>query len=293
MNTNNPFDLDNTAAFEAWKETKLEGYPEKVEQLVVEIKNPHELTDAEKDAIRTLCRKTNMAVYVGNTGDDPDKSIAADIALQFGLQQRDNNMGADDDGITSLMVQDDQFHERYIPYTTRAIHWHTDGYYNTADRQINALNLHCVRPAKEGGENALMDHEIAYLMLRDENPEYIETLMQEDAMTIPENIADGEMLRPARSGPVFSVNADGHLHMRYTARARNVIWKNDAATQKAVSALEDLLASDSKYIYRATLQPGWGLISNNVLHDRSGFNDDEAQPRLLYRLRYYDALDLK
>ena len=293
MTTNNPFDLDNTAAYEAWKETKLKDYPEKVEQLVVEIKNPHKLTDAEKEALRTLCRKTNMAVYVGNTGDDPDKSIAVDIALQFGLQQRDNNMGADDDGITSLMVQQDQFHERYIPYTTHAIHWHTDGYYNELDKQINALNLHCVRPAKEGGENALMDHEIAYLMLRDENPEHIVALMQADAMTIPENISDGEMIRPARSGPVFSVHADGHLHMRYTARARNVIWKNDAATQKAVSALEALLASDSKYIYRATLQSGWGLISNNVLHDRSGFNDDETQPRLLYRLRYYDSLDLR
>jgi len=27
-----------------------------------------------------------------------------------------------------------------------------------------------------------------------------------------------------------------------------------------------------------------------VLHDRSGFVDDPARPRLLYRARYYDAL---
>jgi hypothetical protein len=57
-----------------------------------------------------------------------------------------------------------------------------------------------------------------------------------------------------------------------------------------VAALDRLLKSDSPYIYRLTLQSGWGLISNNVLHDRSGFTDDEAHPRLLYRARYYDSL---
>ncbi|MCP5430235.1 MAG: taurine catabolism dioxygenase TauD, partial [Chromatiaceae bacterium] len=37
---------------------------------------------------------------------------------------------------------------------------------------------------------------------------------------------------------------------------------------------------------------GWGLISNNVLHDRSGFEDDPdpARKRLLYRARYYDRI---
>jgi len=91
-------------------------------------------------------------------------------------------MGADDDGITALKVQKSQWRKRYIPYTNHAIHWHTDGYYNPIYQQIMALNLHCVRPAMEGGENALMDHEIAYLQLRDESPEYIEALMHPDAM---------------------------------------------------------------------------------------------------------------
>ena len=292
MKTNSPFDLDNHAAYEAWKQEKLEGYPEKAEDLVVVIKDPHNLSDAEKHAIIKLCKKTNMAVYVSESGDDPDKSIPFDIAKQFGISQLNKNMGADDDGVTSLMVQNDPMHKHYIPYTNRGIHWHTDGYYNTPEQQIMALNLHCVRPAKEGGENAVMDHDIAYIQLRDKSPEYIKALMQMDAMTIPKNVVDGEELRPDRAGPVFSVRDNGQLQMRYTARARNVIWKDDEATRNAVTALENLLKSDNKYIYRLTLQSGWGLISNNVLHDRSGFTDDEDSPRLLYRSRYYDSLVL-
>jgi hypothetical protein len=31
-----------------------------------------------------------------------------------------------------------------------------------------------------------------------------------------------------------------------------------------------------------------GLVSHNVLHDRSGFVDDAHRPRLLYRARYLD-----
>ena len=275
-----------------WKQEKLRAYPEIAEDLFIEINNPHHLTYFEKQAITKLCKKTNMAVYASQMGEDPDKKISLNIAKQFGISQLNKNMGADDDGITSLQVQNDRLHKRYIPYTNHGIHWHTDGYYNTPEQQIMALNLHCVRAAKEGGENAVMDHEIAYIQLRDKNPEHIKALMQMDAMIIPKNVVDGEMIRPDRVGPVFSIRGDGQLHMRYTARARNVIWKDDIATKNAVIALDNLLTSDNKYIYRLKLQPGWGLISNNVLHDRSGFTDDEKHPRLLYRSRYYDSLVL-
>jgi hypothetical protein len=33
-----------------------------------------------------------------------------------------------------------------------------------------------------------------------------------------------------------------------------------------------------------------GLVSNNVLHDRSGFTEDPARRRLLYRARYYERV---
>jgi alpha-ketoglutarate-dependent taurine dioxygenase len=92
---------------------------------------------------------------------------------------------------------------------------------------------------------------------------------------------------------VFAVDPDqGFLTMRYTARTRSIVWKDDAATQAAVKALADILAG-SEYILTARLAPGMGLICNNVLHTRSGFSDSPEHRRLLYRGRYYDRLRLE
>jgi alpha-ketoglutarate-dependent taurine dioxygenase len=285
-----PFDLGNVADYMTWREQKLDDYPTRIEQLIVKIKDPQQLTSAEFEAIHERCRKTNMAIYAGPVSSDPDKAIPKLLGGQFGLTDLDYNMGADDDGVTSLKVVEGKWRSGYIPYTNRPIHWHTDGYYNMAGRQIHGLLLHCVSAAANGGENALLDHEIAYIHLRDSNPEYIRALMVENVMTIPPNNENGEQLRPARSGPVFSVLADGSLHMRYTARTRSIEWLQDPMTQAAVEALNEFMDSSSPYIYRATLQPGQGLISNNVLHDRSGFDDDDAHTRQLYRLRYYQRM---
>lgn len=287
-----PFDLESDTEYRRWRDTKLHTVPENLAALIVEIKDPSALTDAERTAIQDRIRRCNMALYTCRHESDPrtDKQSIRSLGRQLGLERLDHNMGADDEGITELEVKQDDSHRRYIPYTNRAIHWHTDGYYNRPDRQINGLLLHCVHPAASGGENALLDHELAYLHLRDLDPAYITALMQADAMTIPANIVNGEILRPERSGPVFSVTADGRLHMRYTERTRNVVWKDDPAIVQAVQALLGLLHSDSPWIYRGTLEAGQGLICNNVLHDRSGFDNSKQQTRLLYRLRYYDSI---
>lgn len=287
---NSPFDPDNKIGYEAWRELKLNDYPEDIEDLIVEIKNPYQLTKAEFEALHSRCCKTNMAIYASPTGSDSDKAIPKSLGKKFGLTELDCNMGADDDGVTALKVVKGEWRGDYIPYTNRPIHWHTDGYYNTPARQIRALQLHCVSPAARGGENALLDHEIAYIQLRDTNPDYIRALMKPDAMTIPANIENGREIRPARSGPVFSIQEDGSLHMRYTARTRSIGWSPDPLTRTAVRVLENFLDSPSPYIYRTTLQPGQGLISNNVLHDRSGFNNDGKYTRQLYRLRYYQRI---
>lgn len=170
------------------------------------------------------------------------------------------------------------------------INWHTDGYYNTAEKQIHALNLHVVQRAANGGENALMDHEIAYLLLRERNPDYIRALMEPEVMTIPARVGGGKIARAEQTGPVFSITPSGNLHMRYTIRVNNVIWTEDPLTRKALICLEDILNSDSPYIYRGLLEPGMGLLSNNVLHDRAAFTDDLEHKRHYYRARYFDRL---
>lgn len=288
----NPFDLEDAQAYQAWRERKLAAAPTRLEDLLVEVDDPRALTAAEHGALLARCRRANMAVYASRIGETEGTGIARLCGEQFGLTDLDHNRGAEADAVTALTVQSDALHARYIPYTDRAIHWHTDGYYNRLDQQDHGLLLHCVRPAMRGGKNALMDHEMAYLLMRDADPDMVRALMQPDAMLIPRNVVDGVELRPDRAGPVFMVTADGHLHMRYTMRKRNVLWKDDPLVEAAVTWLEELLTGDSPYIFRATLQPGWGLLSNNVLHDRSAFEDDPdpARKRLLYRARYHDRI---
>ena len=289
MPADNPFDLDNETAYSTWRDRKLESYPESLGDLVVEIGDPMQLTAAEHEAILQRVRKANMAIYASARGDDPDKELIRSLGRQYGLEHLDHNMGADDDAITSLKVQPDALHKNYIPYSNRPIAWHTDGYYNRLDRQILGLLLHCVQPAAQGGANQLLDHEILYIQLRDENPEYIGALMHPEAMTIPPNRVDGEELRPARSGPVFLILPGGQLHMRYTDRSRSIEWRDDPLNHEAVNRLKALLKTDSPYHFEGTLQPGQGLISNNVLHTRSRFEDGE-KPRTLYRARYFDRI---
>jgi len=287
----NPFLLENTAAYQAWRSRKLENYPTRLEQIVVEVNDPRSLTQPEYQAILQTCQKTNMAIYAGKSGTDPDKDIPRKIGARFGLERLDSNLLADDDGVTSLKVVEDAPRHGFIPYSNKPIKWHTDGYYNTPERQIRGMILHCVQSAAEGGENALLDHDIAYLLMRDANPDFIRALMQPDAMTIPARVEEDGVARPDQTGPVFSVDAQsGGLHMRYTARTRSIAWKQDDTTLAAVAFLEKLLAGDLPYIYRGRLEPGMGLVCNNVLHDRAGFNDSPEKKRLLYRARYYDRI---
>ena len=291
-----PFDLADTATYQGWRDARLAAAPTRIDDLVVEVDDPRHLTDAEFDAILDRCRRANMAIYVGKTGDDPDKLIPAELGARFGLHRLDHNRGADEDAITSLKVQTDAPHAAYIPYTDRPIAWHTDGYYNTPERQINAVLLHCVHPAATGGANALLDHEVLYCLVRDRDPDFIRALMHPRCMTIPANAGDptgdgtqaGE-LRAEQSGPVFSVRPDGRLHMRYTNRIRNIQWRVDPLTAAAVDALKSILHTPSPWHLEGRLEPGWGLICNNVLHTRTGFTDDLV-PRLLYRARYYDRI---
>lgn len=286
----NPFDLADVRTYEEWRARKLAAYPTDASALIIEIRDPRALTQDERAALRSICAKTNLAIYKTSCGNDPDKRIAHAIATQLGLTRLDHNLLADEDGLTTLSVASSGQRSDYIPYTNHALKWHTDGYYNAPHERITAFQLHCVQPAERGGENALLDHEMAYIQLRDENPDFIAALMEDDAMTIPAREDGNGIARAAQSGPVFSLNPDGSLHMRYTARKRSIEWKDTPTTLAAVKFLENLLAAPSPYIFKSRLAAGMGLICNNVLHDRTAFEDSEDNARLIYRARYYDRV---
>ena len=284
------FDLGNDAAYQAWRAHKLAHFPRTLAELMVEVRDPRALSDGEKQALLARCARANMAIYASPTGGNPDKEIPRRLGLQLGLRDLDPNLLADDDGISPLAVAEHGARGEFIPYTNRGIKWHTDGYYNPGERRVRAVLLHCVERAESGGENELLDHEIAYIQLRDRDPQHVRALMAPDAMTIPARIEAGRIERPAQSGPVFSVDSGGFVHMRYTARAISIEWKKDAATQAALAALEDILGGASPWVLRARLEPGMGLVSNNVLHTRTPFTDSEQHRRLIYRARYYQRI---
>jgi len=290
--TDSPFDLDTDMAYSAWRDRKLGAAPTQVGELMLELGDAACVSAVEHSAIVDRLARANVAIYQLADPGSQSKQLIRRLGRQLGLERLDNNLCADEDGITTLRVVDKRREGEYIPYTNKRLNWHTDGYYNRPDEQIHGVILHCVQPAESGGENAFMDHEIAYIQLRDENPDYIRALMATDAMIVPANIQNGREIRPEQGGPVFSVAADGHLHMRYSARARNIVWKDDPTTQAAAEYLLNLFQADSPYIFRHRLEAGQGVISNNALHCRTEFNhdSDSDRGRLLYRARYFDRV---
>lgn len=288
-----PFDLGDAAAYAAWREQKLATAPRRLADILVEIDDPRALKPAERARLLELNATANMAVYASRTGTDPDKAIPRKLGAQLGLVTLDSHWLTDDDAISPISVRGaEERGERkeFIPYTDKPIRWHTDGYYNAPERTVRGLLLHCVQSAATGGTNQLLDHEIAYLLLRDENPDHIRALSAPDAMTIPPRMDESGVARPAQPGPVFSVDAQGFLHMRYTARTVSIAWKDDAATRAAVAALSRLLETPTPWTLHGRLEPGMGLVCNNVLHDRSGFTETPECRRLLYRARYYERV---
>lgn len=288
----NLFRVGSQKSYTEWRARKLANYPASVVELMVPIANLTQVEASEHVAILNACRRANLAVFT--TGSAAiDKSDIRQFGQKLGLNRLDSNLYADEDGITALQVSEIDRKRDYIPYTNRRLNWHTDGYYNSSEQQIKAFLMFCVRDAAEGGDNYLLDHEIAYILLRDADPRFIEALMHPQAMTIPANIEQGVEIRPAEAGPVFfQDNVTGNLHMRYSARTRNIHWRDDPMTQAAAEFLQNLWGVGNSYIYHHRLMPGQGLICNNVLHSRTAFQDNQAtgQSRLMYRARYYDRI---
>lgn len=295
MNTaaiDSPFSLQNDRVYKAWRELKLAQSPLAPE---IVIGDADHLSESEKRAMVEDCDARGFAVFrYAEVPDDPESALRH-LGHAFGLSHIDSNLCAEDSGLTEITVKQTGTDNIYIPYTDRPIGWHTDGYYNAPQHQIHGMLLYCHQPAEQGGENGLLDHEIAYIRLRDQNPEWIRALMAPDAFTIPPNVEGGKQIRDATPGPVFSLSNGGrNLHMRYSMRQRNVIWADTPATREAAAFLLALFSSDDDHIVRMTMKRGQGVLCNNILHKRDGFTDsaDPARKRVMYRARYYDRVAL-
>ncbi len=266
------------ATYRRWRKHKFEAWTHPATAPIA-IKSPAELNDRDIEAIKRQCRKTNICFYRSQQTTVRPSDIRA-LGQRLGLDEPVANPRANAQHISLIQETDDS---DYIPYSDSALTWHTDGYYNDATHAIGSFIMHCVRPAKEGGINRYLDPDIIYILLRDENPEHIRTLMHPEAMTIPANGS-----RPAQSNPALASDADGNLLMRYTDRKRNITWRKECA--QALSRLREIVSHHEKYQLVRQLKAGEGVICNNVLHDRSAFESGAESKRLLYRARYHKRL---
>jgi hypothetical protein len=291
----NPFDLSDSAAYAEWRALKLAALSSAVDAPFLRLADPARLSGEERAALLFSCATINMALYEAPAlGGDEQKTRAALAAMirSLGLTSFEEHRSASEDGVVAIEVADTGGRAGFIPYTNRAINWHTDGYYTyrAPDRMIRSMVLHCVRNAQKGGENAFMDPDLAYIRLRDANPGFITALMQDDAMTIPAFDDEQGKSHPAVTGPVFVVS-EGELAMRFTIRKRNIEWRDDPLISDALAYLGEVLADDP-LIIRRKLEPDQGIVCNNVLHDRKAFENEpgRAAGRLMYRVRSYDRI---
>lgn len=287
---NSPFAFANTAAYIAWRKEKLTAGEAALQGGFVAIADPQNLTDSERNALILQCNATNMALY--STPPQSDDSILREnlraMADSLGLGPPEGHRSKGEQAIVALTVSNRPSQRGFIPYSRKALNWHTDGYYNAPDNTIRGFILHCVQNAMAGGVNQILDNDIAYIRLRDENPDYIVALSHPSAMTIPETREEDGTLRAASIGPVFHVEGED-LIMRYTARTRSILWRDDPITREAVAFLQNLLIAGDPLMREVKLQPGQGVINNNALHNRTAFDADEVgnhSRRIMYRVRF-------
>ena len=279
-----PFLPGNETAYRQWREHKLATRPRSANELIVAVGDPLALSEAERNAIIANCLRANLCFY-RVARPLQGRTAFKRFGQQLGLGGLIANPCADEERISHIQALENS---RYVPYTRNALHWHTDGYYNDSDDTVRAFSMHCLQPAARGGDNQYLDPELAYILLRDDNPEYVECLMHPRAMTLPANVENGRQIRPRRSVPVFAVDAQSDtLLMRYSARTRHVEWRAECRT--ALARLGEILAGcDWRLNHRLTASEG--VVCNNVLHTRSAFEDQDDAPRLLYRARYRERV---
>lgn len=275
--------------FENWFGPRLARYERAIRDLVVTIDDPAHLSSAEHSALVSRVADTNMVIYQCRRVAVVDQDSILQLARQVGLQHLDVNLGANATGLTEIRVQQTARHQRYIPYSARSLNWHTDGYYYPPSRRIRGMLLHCVRDA-DGGENFFIDHEIVFGLLYRQNPAWITALSHPETMSIPANDDAGGKRREAQSGPVFQFDSQ-RLYMRYTTRKKNILWRDESLTQKALTALKAILDNQRHLVVRHHLCPGQGVLSNNLLHGRHAFNHSSDTSRFLYRGRFLEPVN--
>mgnify|MGYP001568472062 FL=1 len=263
-----------------WADEKERNIPKISDDLHIEISDINHIRFNEIQKIKENLKLYNCCIYSSSTELQSNDNLLA-LARLIGMNTYDAS------NIHSSAISTITFNKNsdipYIPYTNKALNWHTDGYYD--EKEIFSWLLHCVEPANTGGDNYFMDHELVmreYILKYDN----IDILTNKDAFIIPGNKL---VSRPNISSYIFSFdNKYNKLHMKFSMRKENIDYNRHVAC--AIKNLKEIIEKDcKKYCLTYRLSKNEGIISNNILHGRNSYNDDKIKRKLL-RIRSYERI---
>ena len=267
--------------FIEWSAKKDLNIPSNINDLKVSISDINHVSKAEISQIKQKLTKFNCCIYASGTDLDDNSKIMR-FAQSLGMRTFDSH-NIDDSAISTISADKNENNMRYIPYTNKGLNWHTDGYYDS--KPIFSWLLHCIEPALSGGENFLLDHELAireYILKYDD----IIYLTNNETFSIP---TDEVAKREITSNYVCDMNNEyKKLHMNFSMRKENIIVNKDS--ESAMSKLIKIIKEDcKKYHLTYKLSKSEGIVSNNILHGRNAFKDGRVMRKIL-RIRSHERL---
>jgi len=225
-----------SGVYRAWKDKRLRLADQLPDGKVPTVAlTPNLDSSSDDDALAQLCinvRDHGFGVYHHGR---PTENVADEIEQlhrQLSLTVHDSGVVSDRGGLSLLKDLSSQSSDdsgntgrgKFIPYTSKAMGWHTDGYYNDQSQTLRCFTLHCISPAATGGTLSVMDYELLLIALYDEDRDLIELLCHPEAMTLPANKDNLGHDRPDRHVPVFFIHPDGtaeqKLRAPHSVRAR-------------------------------------------------------------------------
>lgn len=272
--------LTNTAEdYKRWKDNKLATFTKNLDELTVQITSPNAISKPEKSMVISLLENHNIVFFHIDRVKQTNKSTIKNFASQIGLSNYELDSQSDEDGLTEIKdIKTTEKLSEYVPYTTKELNWHTDGYYTDQKNSVLSWLLFCKTSAESGGINKYLDHEIAYILFNNKSKR-LEDLMLNDTCCIPENSITN---RKEVFNPVFMFK-NKRLHMKFSMRKKNIIWNKNSL--QAIDVLKSIIKDSSQYHITKKLDTGMGVITNNVIHMRTAFTNSRNKNRLLYRLR--------
>ena len=242
----------------------------------------------EKQALLSALARDASCVYA--LADAVTEAYLLQLAGALGLRTLDTTVTATSGQLTTIGVNQRGDKASYVPYSERALGWHTDGYYNAATAAVRSFLLHCVCPAASGGLNQFVDPRRVLARIAAEEPQLLDVLAQKDCLTIPANVRAGREVRAAITTAVFARSSEGQLMTRYTERSRHVNWSHAAESSGAVTTMRSAIRAEARALPSIKLEANCGVLSMNALHCRTAFSDAHAAPRTILRGRFAEAI---